>query len=178
MRIGAHLRDAPGMQRSVFIATSLDGYIATADGRIDWLGIVERPGEDYGYAAFAATCDTAVLGRRTYDTVLGLDAWPYAGKRVVVMTRRPIAARHGEEAFAGSAAALVHHLAGARRVYVDGGAVIQQFLAARLLDDLTISLIPIVLGAGIPLFTGTQHALTLDAVERFDSGLVQLRYRC
>lgn len=168
------------MQRSVFIATSLDGYIARPDGALDWLRIVERPGEDYGYAEFAATCDALVIGRRTYDTVLGFDSWPYDGKRVIVMTHRRLAARHGEEGFDGSAEELVSRLAaeGTRRLYLDGGAVIRQFLAADLLDDLTISIIPIVLGAGTPLFGGTEHGLVLEGVAQFDSGLVQLRYRC
>lgn len=167
------------MQRSVFIATSLDGYIARPDGGLDWLKVVERRGEDYGYAAFADTVDALVLGRRTYDTVLGFDAWPYPGKRVIVMTHRPLVARHGEEAFEGSPAALVHRLEaeGTRRLYVDGGNVIQQFFAARLLGDLTISVIPIVLGAGIPLFRGTEQGLRLESVQSFESGLVQLRYR-
>jgi dihydrofolate reductase len=180
MRAGAGAGILAPMQRSVFIATSLDGYIARSDGRIDWLAIVERPGEDHGYAAFAATCDAVVIGRRTYDTVLGFDAWPYAGKRVIVMTHRSIAANHGEEAFDGSAEALVDRLAreGMRRLYVDGGVVIRQFLAAGLVDDLTISILPIVLGGGVPLFGGTEHRLTLDGVEPFASGLVQLRYRC
>lgn len=167
------------MQRSVFIATSLDGYIARPDDGLDWLKLVERAGEDYGYAKFAETVDALVIGRRTYDTVLGFGAWPYAGKRVIVMTHRPLVARHGEEAFEGSPEELVQRLAseGTRRVYVDGGNVIQQFLAARLIDDLTISVIPIMLGAGIPLFGGTEQRLRLDGVQQFESGLVQLRYR-
>jgi dihydrofolate reductase len=166
---------------SVFIATSLDGYIARTDGRLDWLGTVQRPGEDYGYARFSDTVDAVVLGRTTYDTVLGFgsDAWQYGGKRVVVMTHRPAESRHGESFFAGTPAELVATLAaeGHRRVYVDGGRVIQQFLAAGLLDDLTVSVIPVVLGAGIPLFAGSEHPLALDGVEAFASGLVQLKYR-
>lgn len=104
------------------------------------------------------------------------------------MTHRPLAAKHGEEAFEGAPDALVRRLAaeGVRRIYVDGGVVIQQFLAARLVDDMTISIIPIVLGAGIPLFGGTEQpltldgaqSLTLDGAQSFESGLVQLRYRC
>lgn len=164
------------MQCSVFIATSLDGYIAGPNGTLDWLSIVESAGEDYGYARFAATCDALVIGRRTYDTALGFGGWPYAGKRVIVMTRRPIDARHGEEAFAGTPREVVDHLAGARRAYIDGGDVIRQFLAARLLSDLTISIVPLVLGGGTPLFGGSRHRLALESVERFDSGLVQLRY--
>lgn len=167
------------MQRSVFIATSLDGYIARPDGGLDWLKAVERPGEDYGYAGFAATVDALVIGRRTYDVVLGFDTWPYPGKRVIVMTHRPLAARHGEEAFAGEPAALVARLAaeGTRRVYVDGGDVIRQFLAAGLIDDLTLSIIPVLLGDGVPLFGGVEHRLRLDDTRAFESGLVQLVYR-
>jgi dihydrofolate reductase len=166
------------MQCSVFIATSLDGYIARIDGGLDWLDRVQRPDEDYGYAAFAATVDTMVIGRGTYDVVLGFYAWPYVGKRVVVLTHRPLEARHGEEAYAGSIPELVASLRarGAKRVYVDGGRVIQQFLAADLLDDLTISIIPVVLGAGIPLFGGSEHVFALLGARSFESGLVQLRY--
>jgi dihydrofolate reductase len=111
--------------------------------------------------------------------VLGFDAWPYAGKRVIVMTHRPLAARHGEESFAGTPAALVARLAaaGTRRVYVDGGDVIRQFLAAGLIDDLTLSIIPVLLGDGVPLFGGAAHGLRLEGTHAFDSGLVQLRYR-
>ncbi len=163
---------------SVYIATSLDGYIARRDGRLDWLAAVQQPGEDYGYARFAETVDVVVLGRGTYDTVQGFDAWPYSGKRVIVLTHRPADPRHGEELFGGDPAELVARLAadGHRRAYVDGGRVIQQFLAAGLLDDLTISIIPVVLGGGIPLFEGSERALALDGVEAFPSGLVQLRY--
>ncbi len=168
---------------SVFIATSLDGYIARTDGRIDWLEIVHPLDEGHGYEAFFASVDTIVVGRGTYETVLGFgaDKWPYAGKRVVVMTRRALDARHGEEAFAGGASELAARLAdaGATRVYVDGGKVIQQFLAAGLIDDLTVSIIPIVLGGGVRLFAGGEgeHRLELEGERSWESGLVQVRYR-
>ena len=169
------------MQCSVFIATSLDGYIARPDGSIDWLSAVQVDGEDYGYAHFAETVDVIVLGRNTYDVVLGFAAWPYAGKRAIVMTNRPANSRHGEEFYAGAAADLVRRLAaeGARRVYVDGGVIIQQFRSAGLIDDLTISIIPVVLGEGIPLFVAgaSEKRLTLVEVQSWPSGLVQLRYR-
>jgi len=168
------------MQCSVFIATSLDGYIARRDGSIDWLEIVATPGEDYGFAAFYATVDVLVMGRTTYETALGFSEWPYAGKRVVVMTHRPGESRHGEEYVSGTPGELVRRLAaeGAKRVYVDGGTVIRQFLAEDLLDDLTISMIPIVLGDGLPLFgRGTgEHRLALAGVQHWPTGLVQLRY--
>lgn len=168
------------MKCSVFIATSLDGFIARPDGGLDWLSVVSSPGEDYGYAAFASTVDVLVTGRATYDVVSAFPEWPYAGKRVVVLTHRPAESRHGEEFFAGSVRELADTLAaqGVRRIYVDGGAVIRQFLDAGLLDDLTLSVIPIVLGDGIRLFDrGREVGLALDGVQSFPSGLVQLRYR-
>ena len=160
---------------SVFIATSLDGYIARADGGIDWLSVVEKPGEDYGFAAFFATVDTLVMGRGTYDVVRAFPEWPYGDKRVVVLTNRPAEPRHGETFFAGK----VTDLALEGRVYVDGGNVIGQFLAADLVDDMTISIIPIVLGSGIRLFAGGEgeHRLALEGHQAWDTGLVQLRYR-
>jgi dihydrofolate reductase len=173
-------------QCSVFIAASLDGYIARADGGLDWLSIVERPGEDYGYRDFLDAVDALVMGRRTYDAVLDFDAWPYPGKRCIVMTHAAPATRHGEEFASGTPAALLARLAaeGVGRVYVDGGAVIRQFLAAGLVDDLTLSVIPVLLGGGIRLFEEEAHARTpiernlrLVSARPFDSGLVQLRYQ-
>jgi dihydrofolate reductase len=169
------------MQCSVFIATSLDGYIARPDGGLDWLRRVEREGEDYGYKQFADTVDVLVTGRGTYDVVRDFETWPYPGKRVIVLTHRPAESLYGEEFHAGPIAELVRRLVGegVHRVYVDGGVVIQQFLAAGLIDDLTISIIPVVLGDGIRLFGGGQpeRGLVLDGTETFPSGLVQLRYR-
>jgi dihydrofolate reductase len=166
---------------SVFIATSLDGFIARSDGRIDWLSIVERPGEDYGYQAFFDTIDTLVVGRKTYETALGFDQWPYAGKRCVVMTSSTPAAKHGETFYAGDPAALVDRLTseGAKRIYVDGGDVIRQFVAAGLVTDMTLSILPILLGEGARLFGGTGRDVRLDLVSSraFESGLVQLEYR-
>jgi dihydrofolate reductase len=168
------------MRSSVYIATSLDGYIARADGRIDWLARVERDGEDYGYARFFDSVDVVVLGRKTYDTVLGFDVWPYVGKRCVVVTHAPPRPRRDETYFAGDATALHAALRrdGARRVYVDGGSVIQQWLAAGLVTDMTVSIVPIALGAGVPLFgpSSGEVALRLDACQAFPSGLVQVRY--
>lgn len=166
---------------SVFIATSLDGYIARPDGGLDWLSSVEVEGEDYGYGEFFAGIDALVTGRNTYDTVIGFERWPYAGKRCIVLTHRPATPRYGEEFYAGEPGPLLERLAdaGVRRVYVDGGAVIRQFLAAGAIDELTLSILPIVLGAGIPLFTGggSELRLTLTDCRSWPTGLVQLRYR-
>lgn len=171
------------MQRprcSVFIATSVDGYIARSDGTFDFLSIVERPGEDYGFADFFATVDALVIGRNTYETALAFPEWPYAGKRCIVLTHRETASVHGEQFFAGEPAALVEQLglSGAQRLYVDGGAVIRQFMQEGLIDDLTLSIVPVVLGSGIALFGSElqEQRLSLTGSRAYESGLVQLCY--
>lgn len=165
---------------AAFIAASVDGYIARPDGALDWLTPFQTPGEDHGYARFFASVDALVIGRGTYDAVLGFGDWPYRGKRCVVLTHRPAAPRHGEELTAEAPRALVERLGqgGVGRIYVDGGDVIRQFLAADLLDELTLSVIPIVLGDGVRLFgAGPERRLALEASQAYPSGLVQLRYR-
>jgi len=164
---------------SIFIATSLDGYIARADGGIDWLSIVHPVDEAHGYATFMSSVDTIVIGSGTYETVLECDKWPYVGKRVIVMTHRPAKANNAEEFYSGPALELASRLTDAKRVYVDGGKVVSQFFAAGLIDDLTISVIPIVLGNGIRLFSGGEgeHRLDLESSRSWPSGMVQMRYR-
>jgi len=171
------------MQRprcSVFIAQSLDGFIARPDGRLDFLEQVQLEGEDYGYAQFFGAVDAMVMGRNTLDVVHGFDAWPYEGKRVVVLTHRPLTSKHGEEAYAGELAPLLErlHAEGVSRIYVDGGHVIRQFLAAGFVDDLTLSIVPVLLGAGVPLFSAMPRELWLRAIDSrtFSSGLIQVRY--
>jgi len=171
------------MQRprcSVFIATSLDGYIARPDGTFDFLSIVERPDEDYGFAEFFASVDALVIGRNTYETALAFPEWPYAGKRCIVLTHRETPSVHGEQFFAGAPAALVDQLglSGAQRLYVDGGAVIRQFLSDGLIDDLTVSIVPLLLGQGVALFGAEvpEQRLALVASKAYESGLVQLCY--
>ena len=163
---------------SVFIATSLDGFIARENGAIDWLSIVERPGEDYGYAKFFDSVDTLVIGRKTYETALSFEAWPYAKKRVVVMTHQERTPKFNEEFFSGDPKALLERLADSKRIYVDGGSVIRQFLAEKLVTDITLSIIPVLLGSGIRLFDGpaTDVPLELLSAREFDSGLVQVHY--
>lgn len=164
------------MRCSVFIAISLDGFIARRDGRIDWLSIVERPGEDHGFQKFYDSVDTIVMGRKTWETALGFEAWPYTGKRVVVLSKSTHRAMHGEDFFSGDVREL--DLSRSKRTYVDGGNVIAQFLAAKRIDDLTIAIIPILLGDGTPLAPGLGRDVPLRLVQHraFDSGLVQLEY--
>jgi dihydrofolate reductase len=165
---------------SVFIATSLDGFIARLDGSIDWLQTVASPGEDYGYQTFFDSIDTLVIGRNTYDAVRSFPSWPYAGKRCVVLTHRPMPAAFDEEFSVEDPVALLARLGrgGARHVYVDGGQVIRQFLTAKAIDELTLSTIPILLGVGVPLFGGLgEFGLALEQTRSWPTGLVQSRYR-
>lgn len=165
---------------AVYIATSLDGCIARADGSLDWLERVQAAGEDNGYGAFMDAVDALVLGRTTWDTVVGFGEWPYAAKRVVVLTHRPLDAAHGEAAHAGALLPLLERLGaeGVRRVYLDGGVAIRQGLAEGVVDELTLSVVPVLLGGGIGLFGPGLPPLDLRWVEarRFPSGLVQSRY--
>src|SRR4051812_933329 len=110
--------------------------------------MVEEPGEDYGFKRFHDAIDTVLFGRKTYDVALGFEPWPYEGKRCVVLTPAAPAARHGEEFYAGPPEPLVERLAseGSKRIYVDGGLVIQQFVRAGLVTDMTLSILPVLLG--------------------------------
>lgn len=166
-------------QFAVFVGASLDGYLAREDHSLDWLKPFE--GEEHGYAEFFASVDALAIGRGTYEVVRAFPEWPYAGKRVVVCTRRPIAAAHGEEAWSGEPRALAEKLdsEGVRRVYLDGGALISSFLREDLVDELTVSVVPIILGGGRPLFSGAMpsRALRLVSATPYPSGLVKLRYR-
>jgi dihydrofolate reductase len=165
---------------SIFIAMSVDGFIAPPDGSLRWLSVVQQPGEDYGYAQFFESIDTVVVGRKTYEVALAFDAWPYQGKRCIVLTHRPAAPHHGAELFDGTPEALVERLGreAANHVYVDGAAVIQQFFAANLVDTLTLSLVPVMLGDGISLFgkSGAERSLALRESRPFTSGLTRLVY--
>lgn len=171
----------PRPQCSVYVATSLDGFIARSNHAVDWLSLVERTGEDYGFKDFFESIDTMVMGRKTYETALGFEDWHYVGKRCVVLSHASRAPRHGEEFHSGNLAELVERLGaqGSKRVYVDGGKVIAQFLAAKLVDDMTVSILPILLGDGTPLAPRIGHDVRLQLVDydAFESGLVQLTYR-
>ena len=101
---------------SSFIATSLDGYIARAEGSIDWLSVVHPVDEAHGYHKFMSSVDTIVIGRRTYETVIDYKEWPYVGKRVIVMTHRPANAHNTEEFYSGAALELADRLTDAKRV--------------------------------------------------------------
>ncbi len=163
---------------SAFLGASLDGFIAEADGGLGFLKPFEQ--EEHGYAAFYASVDTLLLGRKTYETVLGFDTWPFSDRRVAVLTGSPRPSRFGERFLSGEPPDVLEALAGlgARHVYADGGAVVTRFLAAGCLDALVITVVPVVLGTGIRLFATSpgRHSLRLESARTYASGMVQLRY--
>ena len=170
------------MKSSVFIATSLDGFIARENGGLDWL-----PGddvEDHGYFEFMATVDALVMGRNTFETVLGFGSWPYGSKPVIVLTSAPekIAIPEGAvcDAMGGTPHEIVARLAerGMTHLYIDGGVTIQRFLEAGLIQRMIITRIPVLLGSGISLFGPLSRDVRLKhvATRSYKSGLVQSEY--
>jgi dihydrofolate reductase len=168
---------------SVFIATSLDGFFARLDGGLDWLPA--GGGEAHGYDEFIATVDAIVMGRKSFETVLAFDTWPYGTTPVVVLSSRPTALRRPEgvacEMMTGTPHEVISRLSqrGKKHLYVDGGVTIQGFLQAGLIQRLIITRIPVLLGSGIPLFGPLSHDVRLEhvATRSYSSGLVQSEYR-
>lgn len=170
------------MTVSVFVGASVDGFIARPNGELDWLP--EGGGEPHGYNEFFASVDALVIGRKTFETVLAFDAWPYGDKRVVVLSSGPVdlsGARGVVEQMAGDPADIVAKLAasGAHHLYVDGGITIQRFLRAGLVQRLVITRVPVLIGEGVPLFGSLPKDVRLRhvATRDFPSGLVQSEYR-
>ena len=169
------------IEASVFVGTSLDGFIARPNGELDFL---PAEPEEHGYTAFMASVDTLVIGRKTYETVLAFEAWPYGAKPVVVLSTRAIAPPPVPaavvERMEGDPPEIVARLAGrgAKHVYVDGGITIQRFLRAGLIQRLIITRVPVLIGEGIPLFGALSRDIHLKhvATRQFDSGLVQSEY--
>ena len=170
----------------VFIATSLDGYIARPDGDIGWLLQRDAADEDHGYDDFIADKDMIVMGRGTYEKVCTFEPWPY-DRPVVVLSRQlagtPVpAALEGKVSFSDLAPREALRLLGeqgVRRVYVDGGQLIQSFLREGLVEDMVVTTVPVLIGAGRPLFGALERDLdlALQASRSFPSGLVQSTYR-
>jgi dihydrofolate reductase len=182
MMVFMHTLTAPPVRVSVFVGTSVDGFIARPNGDLDWLPA--GGGEPHGYDEFIASVDAIVIGRKTFETVLTLGAWPYGHKRVVVLSSRPLelsAAGSGVvEQMAGAPAAIVSQLAasGAHHLYVDGGITIQGFLRAGLVQRLVITRVPVLIGDGVPLFGTLPRDIRLHhvATRHYPSGLVQSEY--
>ena len=170
----------------VFMATSLDGFVARQDHRLDWLMKQQTEGEDHGYDNFIADMDGIVMGRGSYETVLGFDSWPY-DKPVIVMSGSvserdiPAALRDHVRLTTLAPTDLMASLRkeGWTRAYIDGGQLVQSFLRDGLIKDLVLTVVPVLIGEGIRLFGPVPQDIDLELVgtKSFKSGLVQIRYR-
>jgi dihydrofolate reductase len=176
------------MKCSVYIATSADGFIAKPDGDIEWL--LRSEYDDAAkiglvYSEFISTVDAIVMGRHSFEKVLTFDEWYYEGTEVIVLTTRelkmPEKLSGKVRIKCGTPQEIVNELAkeGKKHLYIDGGITIQRFLEAKLITELTITVIPILLGSGIPLFGNNGTGQPLELIEVFTSknGTVQKRYR-
>ncbi|MCE8418192.1 dihydrofolate reductase family protein [Rhodovulum sulfidophilum] len=170
----------------VFIATSLDGFIARADGDIAWLLECDEPDEDHGYDTFIASIDAILMGRGTYEKIRDIRPWPYTRPVVVLsatMTGDDLPEELGSKVrvtdLSPTEAMRMLQSEGHRRVYVDGGRVIQSFLRAGLIADMVITTVPVLLGEGRRLFGSLAGDIRLqhEKTKSFPSGLVQSRYR-
>jgi dihydrofolate reductase len=168
------------LKASVFVGTSVDGFIARTDGRLDFLD--HAGNEPHGYDEFVATIDAIVMGRATLETVLGFGRWPFT-KPVFVLSTRPLPPLPQGvvvERLAGEPPDIVAQLEarGIGSIYVDGGITIQRFLEAGLIDRLVVSRVPVLIGSGISLFGPLTHDIVLRhvATRQFASGLVQSEY--
>jgi len=174
-------RESPVVKATVFIATSIDGFIARENGDIDWL-----PGavEPHGFEELFASVDAVVIGRKTFETVLKFGSWGYGQKPVVVLSSRAAELKAPVQAICdflnGEPQEVVTQLAhrGFKHVWLDGGLTIQRFLAAGLIQRMIITRIPVLLGSGIPLFGPLPHDVKLQHVSTrsLPSGIVQSEY--
>lgn len=174
------------MKATVYIATSVDGFIARNNGGIDWLpnGEDSERSEDYGYQEFIDSVDALVMGRNTYESALSFDSWPYGEKPVFVLSSRKIdisddIARN-VESLCATPREVVSILSkrGFKHLYIDGGKTIQGFLSEGLIQQLIITKVPILIGTGIPLFSSLPRDIKLHHLEtrQFENGLVQSKY--
>jgi len=176
------------MRASVYIATSLDGFIARRDGSINWLNEAHAlipEGEDCGFAAFMDSVDTLIMGRKTFEQVISFGQWPYGDTPVTVLSHNPVDIPSTLPGTVSSSSesprALLERLSrqGVHHVYVDGGGRIQGFLVESLIDDITITRIPVVIGDDIPLFGPMENDLKLTHVstKAYEFGFIQTTYQ-
>jgi dihydrofolate reductase len=165
----------------VFLGLSIDGYIAGENDDLSWLSACAAESTaDTGYDELMSRVDTLLIGRRTYDAVLGFSHWPYAGKKVYVLTHRQTRPRYNEQFCSGPLDVVLAKLRneGARDIYLDGGNVVCQAIKMHLVDELTLSWIPVLLGAGVRLFESGLPGSSWQLVDcrKFESGMAQVRY--
>jgi dihydrofolate reductase len=172
------------MHRKVilYIAMSVDGHIAQPQDDLGFLSMVEQDGEDYGYEAFVQSVDTVIMGRRTYDKVLSMGVpHPHADKALYVVTRTPRPASGNVTFHTGDVPALIRQLQAmpGQHIYCDGGAQLaNELLRHDLIDELVLSVIPVLTGSGLSLFSDgrPEQRLRLISAKAFPKGLVQLHY--
>lgn len=176
------------MKLSVFIATSLDGFIARENGEIDWLEEANKitpKGEDCGFVEFFSSVDALVMGANSYRKVLSFETWPYERKQVIVLSRKgvdvPESLKNKVQVTSETPKELVDRLSKEdyKHLYIDGGMVIQSFLRDNLIDELIITKIPILIGKGKPLFGETPEDIKLNLLgsKVYDFGFVQVKYQ-
>ncbi|GAB1419963.1 dihydrofolate reductase family protein [Anaerolineales bacterium] len=179
------MRDRP-LKVSVFMALSLDGFIARPDGDVAWLeeGMPLPEGDDAGYADFFKTVDVLVMGRGSFEKVLAFDPWPYGDKPVIVMSKSlteiPENLSHSVTLYEGGIHSLLENLPEIySHIYLDGGQLVQSFLREGLIDEMTLTTIPILIGKGIPLFGHLDHDIHLKHLSSryWDNGFVQTVYQ-
>lgn len=167
---------------SVFVGTSIDGFIARANHDLDF--VPPGGGVEHGYEEFMKSVDALIIGRNTYDTVLTFDPWPYGSKPVIVLSTWPINRPAAKEALVERLSGSPHEILtqlgsrGWTHVYVDGGVTITRFLEAGLIQRLIITRVPVLIGTGIPLFGALPRDIKLQhvATRHYQSGLVQSEY--
>lgn len=169
-------------QFRLYIATSLDGYIATSDGGVAWLD--DFQGEDYAYEQFMEEIECTIMGRKTYEQVRTFGDWPYPNQKSFVLSSKNL--EHLPEKvvlYSESIHTLKQDLLQTctKDIWIVGGAgVIQSFLMEKLLDQLILFIMPVLLGSGIPLFGDLvdKQALTLESLESYKNGVVKTIYNC
>ena len=165
----------------LYIASSLDGFIAKRNGDITWLDEFNVEGEDYGYSEFLNGVDIIVMGSKTYEQVLSFGKWPYESFKTYVLTRRNLDCVDGVEFYSGYLDSFVHNIKQQSRknIWLVGGAMVaQNFLKQRYIDEIILSIIPTILGDGISLFKNEDGEVHLDLLQSksYRNGVVQLHY--
>lgn len=164
----------------LYVATTLDGYIASSDGSIEWLSSLEMGGEDNGYTAFYETIDALIMGSITYEQVLEFGDWAYPGKLSYILTSRNLLTDRSDVMFVNTIDVVLEDIKrkGLKRVWiVGGGKVASSFMVKGLVDEYILTLIPIILGTGISLYQATsEQKLNLVKTKSYTSGAVELHY--
>jgi dihydrofolate reductase len=176
------MQNTNASQIAVFLGISLDGFIAGEGGDLSWLSdAASASPEETGYDALMARTDALVLGRNTYDSVRGFTEWPFGNKPVYVLTNRPLVPAFGERVLQGDIERVLQaaQSSSGGTIYLDGGDVVRQAMRKNLVDELTLSWVPVVLGSGIRLFEGglPRSRWKLTGTRLLESGMVQASYR-